>query len=71
MKEELIISGYTFKEILAMQQRKFVHTPIKFEPKPKANQQDKNLLELHGLEKLKSMQFDGVLARLRESSLID
>ena len=71
MSDEPKIFGRDWKDIQDMQmglyKPKTVSGPYS---KPPATQADKNLLDKYGTEGLESMQYFGVLDRLRNSGLI-
>ena len=63
------IFGYSWDEIQVMQQGGKARK-VDFGPKPEATDDDKNLLAVHGVAKLREMGYWGVIDRLTTSGLI-
>lgn len=65
------IFGYEWEEIKAMQNGTYKGRPIPpGDTRPRATEKDIEMLQELGIDKLKKMQFFGVLGRLRTSGYI-
>ena len=58
------IFGHSWEEIQAMQQKTYVRPKVVHEPLPKATDKDRELLALHGIDRLKELGLMGVVDRL-------
>lgn len=64
------IFGYSFEEIQAMQQKKYVPRVIGFPVKSALKEGDKEKLAKHGKDGLEKLGLFGVLDRLKQNGLI-